>query len=188
MEQMLGTAPYQFEVTGDDQARIVELERLGFFGQWTRAKRNRRWVTVTAQPVADGTEVVVEASRTGSALSPRRNRAPVMRALQLVNLLSRGVTDKRTIYRDRTIPAGPISLVASWAGTAYPVFSAPGFDAARGTSIYTGTKVNATGRGEGAFIEVRLADATTGWVERDQIVPAPSVATREAGVETARLV
>ena len=44
-EQMIGTPPYRYEVTGEDSARIVEYERNGFFGNWRQlASRDRRGV------------------------------------------------------------------------------------------------------------------------------------------------
>ncbi len=186
MEQLLGTTPFRFEVTGDDQARVVEAERSGAFGGWRTAKRRVRWVTVTAVPSPEGTDVTVEASRSASRLNPLRNQSALTRALQLVMLLTRGLSDRRTIYRDRAIPAGPVTLVASWAGTPYPLFTEAAFDAPRGITIQTATRMVATGAGDMTFVEVRLADGTTGYVERDQIVPAPSEATRDAQLETAR--
>ncbi len=185
MEQMLGTSPYRFEVTGDDEARIVEIERIGFLGQWKPVKRDARWVRVTAKSSDEGTEVVVEASRGGAALSPRRNRAAVTRGQQLVTLLTKGVTDRATVYRERRMPEGPVTLVASWASTAYALFAEPGFDAPRGRDVYTATPMDAIAGGNASFTKVRLGDGTEGYIETDQIVPAPAVATREAQSETA---
>ena len=177
MEQMLGTQPYRFEAVDADHARIVESERKGFFGGWGPAKGTLRWVACAAVQGESGTSVVVEAG--GGA-------APLSRALQLVQLLQRGVDDRRTVYRDRTIPDGAVTLVASWAGTGYRLFEEPRLDAPRGATIHTATGLVAIPGGLWPFTHVRLPDGTEGYVERDQIVAAPSVATRSAQAETAR--
>lgn len=190
MEQMLGTPPFRYEVTGPDSARTIEAERKHFlFGNWRRLDvaepdgtrrqrpfvRARRWVTCRAVATSTGTEVTVEASA---------GRGAIPRALQLVQLLSRGPADRRSIYRDRAIPAGPVTLVASWAGMAYPLFERPAFDAPRGEAVLTATPLEATDQ-LGSFVQVRTAAGLEGWVERDQLVPAPREATREAQVRTA---
>lgn len=190
MEQMVGIPPYRFEVTGPDSAIAIEAERKHFlFGNWRRlevvspdgSRRqrrfvvHRRWVTCRAVQTPTGTEVTVTAS-TGLGAVPR--------GLQLVQLLSRGPADRRSIYRDRTIPPGPVTLVASWAGMHYQLFDAPSFDAPRGEGVLTATPLEAIGQ-QGPFVRVRTAAGVEGWVERDQIVPAPEQATREAQVRTA---
>jgi hypothetical protein len=189
MEQATGTPPFRYEVTGADSARIIEAERKHFlFGNWRpldrgedgafrqrRFVRARRWVTCRAVSIETGTEVAVEASR---------GRGAVPRGLQLVELLSRGPDDRRSIYRDRTIPPGPVTLVASWAGTRYQLFERPAFGATRGEGVLTATPLEAIAQ-EGAFVQVRTADGRVGWIERDQLVPAPAEATREAQVRTA---
>jgi hypothetical protein len=112
----------------------------------------------------------------------------VPRALQLVQLLSRGSADPRTIYRRRAMPSGPVSLVASWAGMPYRLYTEPRWEAPRGARVLTATGVEAIPGGEGAFTKVRLADGTEGYIETDQIVAAPEASTREAQVEAARFV
>lgn len=188
-EQMAGIPPFRFEVVGPSSARLVEYERNGLFGQWRQLARRAgdggeragadgatlwktrvRWVTVDAEPVANGTAVTVQASAGRGALE---------RALQVVQLLSRGATDRRTIYRERPIPAGPVSLVASWAGTPYPVYLEPDLRSGRGEAILTASRVEAIGEA-GSFVKVRLEDGAVGYVERDQIVPAPEESTRAA--------
>jgi len=176
MEQMIGTPPFRYEVTGTDTARIIEAERKGFFGQWSRRVRRPRWVTCTASMGETGTEVAVEASA---------GRGAVPRGLQLVQLLTRGNHDRRTIYRDRHFPNGPVTLVASWAGTPYSMYAEPRFSAPRGEGVLTATPLVSLGH-SGSFTRVRTGHGTTGWIERDELVPAPSVATREAQVQTAR--
>ena len=186
MEQMLGVPPYRFEAVDAQAARIVEVSRLGFFGQWKKSVVRPAWVTVTAVEGEDGTEVVVQSSvKPLSATRLTRLPGAPARALQLVQLLTRGRSDGRTVYRDRRIPVGPITLVASWAGTAYPLYTAPSFDAPRGENIFTATPLGAVEQ-RGSFVKVALGDGSTGWVERDQIVPAPARALREAGEATAR--
>ena len=180
MEQMLGFFPYRFEVTGEGTARIIEHRRKGIVGQWSkRVDRRTRWVTCEAAQTYSGTVVTVAASR---------GRGPVPRALQLVQLLTRGAADPRTIYRRRTIPPGPVSLVASWAGMPYRLLTEPRHDAPRGAEILTATRVEAIPGGTGPFTKVRLADGTEGYIETDQIVAAPEVSTREAQERTARFV
>jgi hypothetical protein len=176
MEQMIGTPPYRYEVVGPDTARIVEAERKGVVGQWSRRIRRPRWVSCSARAVETGTEVVVEASV---------GRGALPRALQLVLLLSRGNRDPRTIYRDRHFPPGPVTLVASWAGMPYHLHTEPRHGAPRGEPVYTATPLLALEH-SGAFVKVRAGNGVVGWIERDQLVPAPAVATREAQVVTAQ--
>jgi hypothetical protein len=190
MEQMLGVPPYRFEVLGDDDARIIEYARRGFFGGWGKPRIRKRWVTCRARAVPEGTRVEVAASAAGGLFAKamgRADKAPTARALQLVKLLSAGADDDRTIYRNRRIPPGPVTLVASWAGMRYRLFTEPRFDAPRGKEILTATEMQATGA-DGPFVKVRLGDGTEGFVERDQVVAAPGVATREAQLEAARYV
>jgi hypothetical protein len=191
MEQLIGVQPYRFEVVGDDEARIVEFKRRGFFGQWTTAKRRRRWVSCATEVGAEGTRLHVQASSGGGLIAKaigRADRGPTARALQLVKVLAAGNNDARTIYRDRRIPPGPVTLVASWAGTPYLTFTEPRFDAPRGVAIHTATELEAVPGGVGPFVRVRLPDGTFAYVERDQIVAAPGVATREAQLDAARYV
>jgi len=186
MEQMVGTYPFRYEVTGPNAARIIEFQRKGLIGNWTaRMVRPVQWVTCTVEQVNGGTMVSVACCRRRSLIGGR-DPAPT-RALQLVGLLSRGVTDLRTVYRERIIPSGPISLVASWAGTPYRLYVEPRFDADRGAAIFTATRVEAIDGGTATFVHVRLADGTEGYLERDQIVPAPQRALREAQAQTAAL-
>ena len=194
MEQMCGTPPYRFEVVGGDRARVVEFERKGFFGQWAPLARrdkdgNERrddtgatvwkkpvaWVTAQLTPRGTGTEVVVESS-TGAFTHSR--------AVQLLSLLDRGAGDRRTVYRDRRLPPGPVTLVASWAGMLYHLYLEPSYGAPRGAGVHTASRLTALGN-EGIFVHVRLEDGTEGYIERDQLVPSPSEATRAAQVRTA---
>lgn len=178
-EQMIGTMPYRFEPTGPDSATVTEAERKHFlFGQLSPRVRNPRWITVTAREIEAGTEVIVECTA---------GKGPKARALQVVQLLTRGMRDRRTIYRDRTIPPGPVSLVASWAGTPYPIFVEPRYDAARGEAIHTASKVEAIGSYGSTWVKVRTESGAEGYVERDQVVPAPTEASRAAQVRTAVL-
>jgi len=192
MEQMIGTPPYRFEVVGEDTGRIVEYQRNSLVGHWRRVDgtakfmgrrrrpaRNQRWVTCTAKVDDAGTVIQLEASK---------GRGAVPRALQLIGVLSRGVDDPRTIYRVRFIPPGPVTLVSSWAGMPYTLYSAPHRGASRGAEIFTATRMEAVPGGTPEFVKVRLSDSTEGYVERDQIVAAPETATRQAGVEAARYV
>ena len=179
MEQMLGSPPFRFELAGESSARIVEFRRKGLFGQWSRraAEIRTRWVTCEAHATGAGTVVTVVASHGLGA---------VPRALQLVQLLSRGSSDQRTVYRRRAIPAGPVSLVASWAGMPYRLFTEPRRDATRGAGILTASRIEAIPGGTGPFTKVRLAGGVEGFVETDQIVAAPEASTREAQEQAAR--
>lgn len=191
MEQLIGTPPYRFHVEADDEARIVEVQRRGFFGNWARPRVARRWVSCRVAPGPAGTQVEVRASSGGGLLFKamgKADRGPQTRALQLVRLLTAGNNDPRTLYRKRTIPPGPVSLVASWAGMRYRLFSEPRFDAPRGAEIHTASDVAAVPGGVWPFVRVRLADGTEGYVESDQVVAAPEIATREAQAEAARFV
>ena len=191
MEQLIGTRPYRYEVVGESEARIIEYRRRGFFGQWSRPRVAIRWVACRAQPSALGTRVEIEASSGGGLIAKamgRADRGPVSRALQLVRLLTVAPQDARTIYRDRRIPPGPVTLVASWAGMTYALFTEPRFDAPRGRTVLTATELQAIPGGTGPFVHVRLSDGTEGYIERDQLVAAPDVATRDAQLEAARFV
>ncbi len=180
MEQMLGTFPFRFELTGESSARIVEFRRKGLVGQWSRhVAIHTRWVTCEARTESSGTVVTVAASK---------GRGPVPRALQLVQLLTRCSDDARTVYRRRAIPDGPVSLVASWAGMPYELFTEPRWDAPRGARLRTASGVEAIAGGSGPFTKVRLSDGTEGFVETDQIVAAPEASTRQAQLEAARFV
>jgi hypothetical protein len=191
MEQLIGTMPYRFEVLDADSARAIEVSRRGTFGNWVRPRHAVRWVTCTALRRPQGTEVVVTASSAGGILlkaTGRTESGPTARALQLVRLLTAGRTDSRTIYRQRFIPPGPVTLVASWAGTPYRLYTEPRYDAPPGAEIQTATELDAVPGGDAAFVRVRLRDGREGFVERDQIVAATEVATREAQTAVARFV
>jgi hypothetical protein len=190
MEQVIGTPPFRYEVIGDDSARIVEFQRNNLVGAWRRvddrrrvmgrsrpAVRSQRWVSCRATVGDTGTLVEMEASK---------GRGSLPRALQLIGVISRGVSDSRTIYRSRYIPPGPVTLVASWAGMPYRLYEAPRRDAPRSREVLTATRMVAVPGGNATFVKVRLGDGYEGYVERDEIVSAPDVATREAGVEAAR--
>ncbi|HEX4754845.1 MAG TPA: hypothetical protein VH661_03710 [Candidatus Dormibacteraeota bacterium] len=190
MEQVIGTPPFRYEVTGDDAARIVEFQRNSLVGHWRRvddgrrllgrwrkAVPNQRWVTCRATVADTGTLLEVEASK---------GRGALPRALQLIGVVSRGVGDQRTIYRSRHIPPGPVTLVASWAGMPYGLYEAPSRDAPRSREVLTATRMVAVPGGNATFVKVRLSDGYEGYIERDEIVSATDRATREAGEVAAR--
>jgi hypothetical protein len=178
-EQMAGIPPYRFEPTGPDSARVIEVERKHFlFGQFSPKVRSPRWIDIVARETEAGTEVVVTSTA---------GKAPASRALQVVKVLTRGARDRRTIYRDRTIPPGPITLVASWAGMEYALYLEPSYGAARGEKVHTAAPVEAIGMHGTTWVKVRLPSGAEGFVERDQVVPAPTEASRAAQVRTARL-
>jgi len=179
MEQMIGTLPYRFEPTGPDSAQAIEAERKHFlFGQLSPRVRNPHWVRVVAREVEPGIEVVVES--TGG-------KGPRSRALQVVQLLTRGPRDRRTVYRDRIIPPGPITLVASWAGMEYAIYLEPRYDAPRGEPVHTASRIDAIGSYGITWVKVRTESGAEGYIELDQVVPAPPEASRAAPVRTAVL-
>lgn len=191
MEQLIGTMPYRFEVVDHCSARAVEVSRRGIFGNWVKPRVGVRWVRCTAVRTPRGTEVTVTASAPGGMLLKATGRVeggPAARAQQLARLLTAGRGDYRTIYRQRFIPPGPVTLVASWAGTPYRLYAEPRYDAAGGPEIQTATVLEAVPGGDAAFVKVRLRDGREGYVERDQIVAATEVATRDAQTEVARFV
>jgi hypothetical protein len=191
MEQLIATPPYRFEILGAESARAIEVSRRGLFGTWARPRVDVRWVRTTALRRPHGTEVIVTASSGGGLFARATGRVdagPTTRALQLVRLLTAGRADQRTIYRQRPIPPGPVTMVASWAGTGYALYAEPRFDAPRGQQIFTATEVDAVAGGNAQFVKVRTRDGHEGFVERDQIVAATDVATREAQTEVARFV
>ena len=191
MEQLIGTMPYRFEVLDGDSAQAIEVSRRGTFGNWVKPRVGVRWVRCTAIRTGRGTAVTVTASAPGGMLLKATGRiegGPAARALQLVRLLTAGRGDDRTIYRQRFIPPGPVTLVASWAGTPYRLYGEPRYDAPPGPDILTATELEAVPGGDAAFVKVRLRDGREGFVERDQIVAATEVATREAQTEVARFV
>ena len=104
----------------------------------------------------EGTWVEVEASSGGGLISKamgKADRGPTTRALQVIRLLSAGAGDARTVYRDRRIPPGPVTLVASWAGMPYRLFTEPRHDAPRGREIFTATEVEAARGAPGGLRE-----------------------------------
>lgn len=179
MEQLIGKLPYRFEVVDPQEARIVEVERRGFFGQWTTPRRRLGRVCCSAVDGDRGTNVHVEA---------HGGRPELSRALDLVRLLRQGFDDKRTVYRDRHIPPGPVTLVASWGAMEYHLYTEPSFGAPRDGAIIPATPLWAVPGGRGPFVKVRLPAGQEGYVERDEIVAAPVRATREAQLEAARFV
>lgn len=190
---MIGTPPFRFEVTGNSSARIVEFQRNSLVGHWRRvderprpgggraraAVRNQRWVSCSATASDAGTIIELSASA---------GRGTLPRALQLIGVLSRGVSDPRTVYRARHIPPGPVTLVASWAGTPYALHLEPARGAARGSQVFTATRMVAVEGGTAEFVKIRLSDGSEGYIDRDQVVAAPERATRVAGLEAARFV
>jgi hypothetical protein len=176
-EQMVGTPPYRFQIVGDDTAEVVEAERRHFlFGQLSPRVRNPHWIRITAREIEAGTEVLVEATP---------GKGVRARSLQVVQLFSRGPDDRRTIYRDRTIPPGPVTLVASWAGMEYPIYLEPRYDAPRGEPVHTASRIEAVGWYGTTWVKVRLPGGAEGYIERDQLVPAPTEASRLAQMRTA---
>jgi len=122
---------------------LSSIAAAGYSGSGVVPRIRIRWVRCRAVSSSEGTVVEIEASSGGGLISKamgKADRGPVTRALQVVRLLTAGAGDARTVYRDRRIPPGPVTLVASWAGTPYRLFLEPRRDAARGREILTATE------------------------------------------------
>ncbi len=168
MEQLV-TLPLQFEPLSSSKARGIEVIRRGFFGGWGGRLRNPHFFECTAVEAPEGTLVQVEATA---------SRWVVSRAEEFVTVLTRGAGDPYGIYRDGRIQPGEVTLVASWAGTGYELYSEPSFTARRGPAIYTATPLFAVEVQRGRFVRVETRDGISGYVEADQLVMAPALAVR----------
>ncbi len=90
----------------------------------------------------------------------------------------------------REIEAGTevvVTSTASWAGMEYAIYVEPRYDAPRGEAVHTASKIEATGMHGMTWVKVRLESGAEGYIERDQVVPAPPEASRTAQVRTAAL-
>ena len=189
MEQMIGTTPYRYEVVGESEARIVEHRRRGLFGQWGTPQDPHPLGSLPGRGGHRGNlgrgggQLWRRADLQGDGQGRSRSDHPSPPGDPAAH---RRCFGSPNVYRDRRIPPGPVTLVASWAGMPYRLFTEPRRDAPRGREILTATEVEALPERSGQFVKVRVAGGDEGWVESDQIVPSPAVSTRAAQVETAR--
>lgn len=163
-EQVTALPPFSFRVVDDSTAEVAQNMMNGFFGQWRRVPYPKNRVRIRCRDTAAGTEVTVTAVG---------DRSAAMRASNLLRILTAGEQDGATVYRLRTIPPGPCTLVQSWAGTGYPLFAEPDPSSARGRAIRPATHLRALEQ-RGRWVRVRAGegdDAAEGWMETDQVVP-----------------
>ncbi len=174
--------PFQFQPLDDQTAEVSQTQANSLFGGWRPVAAPRNRVRIHCEPGAQGTRLTVTA--TG-------DRAAIRRATNLVRIVTAGEGDRRTIYRLRTIPVGPCTLVQSWAGTSYPVFLAPDPAAPRGAAVRTASLLWALEQ-RGPWVRVRIGGrpepgqlpedpGAEGWIEADELVGAPDL-TGRAGV------
>lgn len=170
-EQVTALPPFSFRQLDDRTAEVAQTLANGLIGGWRPVPKPRNLVRIHCETAERGTRVTITA--TGPRSASRRG-------VNLVRILARGETDSHTIYRFRAIPPGPCTLVQSWAGTAYALHEAPDSAAARGMAVLPATPLIALEQ-RGHWVRVG-AGGTEGWIEADQLVPAPDL-TRRDGVE-----
>ncbi|MDA8394463.1 MAG: hypothetical protein M0T72_04340 [Candidatus Dormibacteraeota bacterium] len=163
-EQVTALPPYAFRVVDDRTAEVVQDRMNGFFGQWRQVPHPKNRVRIECRPTDAGTEVRMTAVGDRSAL---------LRASNLIRLLTVGERDRATVYRYRAIPQGGCTLVQSWAGTGYPLYREPDLLAERGRAVRPASPLLALEQ-RGRWVRV-LAGAgeqsEEGWIEADQLVP-----------------
>ncbi len=163
-EQVLALPPFSFRIIDDNTAEVAQVLANGFFGQWSKVKRPKTKVRIECHPSAQGTELTLLA---------QGQRSATLRALNLLRILTHGERDNATVYRLRAIPPGPCTVVQSWAGTGYPLFSAPDYGAKRTLAVLPASPLVSL-RQTGRWVQVRAGTgegATEGWIEADQLVP-----------------
>lgn len=163
-EQVMALPPFSFRVIDDHTAEVVQELANGFFGQWRTVKRPKTRVRIECHSTPRGTELTMIA---------QGQRSATIRAVNLLRILTQGERDPACVYRLRTIPPGPCTLVQSWAATEYPLFLAPDHGAARGQPVRVATPLVALEQ-IGRWVHVRSGggdDGQDGWIEADQLVP-----------------
>jgi hypothetical protein len=162
-EQVLARPPFTFRVVDANTADVVQDIANGFFGQWSKVKNPGNRIRIECEPIEVGTQVTVTAVGVRSAR---------MRAANLLRILGQGETDGASVYRYRTISPGPCTVVQSWAGTGYPVYTSPDHTATRGRAVRPSSKLEAL-RQQGRWVRVRVGEGDEvedGWIEADQLV------------------
>lgn len=163
-EQVTALPPFTFRVVDGDTAEVVQDLANGFFGQWRTVRYPKNRIRVHCTSTTAGTKVEVDA---------HGDRAATMRASNLVRVLTAGERDSATVYRYRLIPPGPCTIVQSWAGTGYPLYTEPDHDAPRGEAVKPAGKLVALQQ-SGRWVRVRAGEGDgceEGWIEADQLVP-----------------
>ncbi len=172
-EQVMALPPFSFRVVDDHTAEVVQDLANGFFGQWSKVRYPKNRIRIECQPIPAGTMVTVAA---------QGDRSATIRATNLLRILGRGERDRSTVYRFRAIPPGPCTVVQSWAGTGYPIFSEPDHSAARGRAVRPASPLLALEQ-RGRWVRVRAGqgdDSGEGWIEADQLVPDETPSRRAA--------
>ncbi|MGH7643736.1 MAG: hypothetical protein ACRENX_12145 [Candidatus Dormibacteria bacterium] len=162
-EQVTALPPFSFRIIDDHTAEVAQVLANGFFGQWSKVKRPRTKLRIECQPTKQGTQLTIVA---------QGQRSATLRALNLLRILTHGERDQATVYRLRAIPPGPCTLVQSWAGTGYPLFSAPDYGAKRTLPVLPASPLAALQQ-TGRWVRVRAGvgdQAQEGWIEADQLV------------------
>lgn len=163
-EQLMALPPFSFRIIDDHTAEVVQELANGFFGQWKAVKHPHTKVRIECRETARGTELTMIA---------QGQRSATIRAVNLLRILTQGERDPASVYRLRTIPAGPCTLVQSWAATEYPLFLAPDHGAERGLPVRTASPLLALEQ-IGRWVHVRAGtgeESQDGWIEADQLVP-----------------
>ncbi|MGH7758765.1 MAG: hypothetical protein ACREN7_05595, partial [Candidatus Dormibacteria bacterium] len=157
-EQVTALPPFSFTVVDAETAEVAQVLANGLFGQWSKVKHPKTKLTIHCRPMGQGTEMTITA---------QGQRSATIRAVNLIRILTRGERDAATVYRHRTVPPGPCTLVQSWAGTRYPLFLGPDFGAGRGRPVLTATPLEALDQ-VGRWVKVRAGsgdDSQVGWIE-----------------------
>jgi hypothetical protein len=163
-EQVMALPPFSFRVIDANTAEVAQVLANGFFGQWSKVKHPKTKVRIECQPTARGTELTLVA---------QGQRSATLRALNLLRILTRGERDSATVYRLRAMPPGPCTIVQSWAGTGYPLFTGPDYGAQRGLPVRPATPLSALEQ-VGRWVRVQAGsgdEVQDGWIEADQLVP-----------------
>jgi len=165
-EQVMALPPFSFRVIDEHTAEVAQVLANGLFGQWSKVKRPKTKVRIECRPCAQGSELKMVA---------QGQRSATIRAVNLLRILTLGERDAATVYRLRTIPPGPCTVVQSWAGTGYPLFLDPDHSAKRGRPVLPASPLVALEQ-VGRWVHVRAGageNVEDGWLEADQLVPEP---------------
>jgi hypothetical protein len=163
-EQVMALPPFSFRIIDEHTAEVAQVLANGFFGQWSTVKHPKTKVRIECHPTTQGTELTMTA---------QGQRSATIRALNLLRILTRGERDTATVYRLRTIPPGPCTVVQSWSGTGYPLFSGPDYWAKRTLPVRPSSPLVALQQ-SGRWVRVRAGagdEVQEGWIEADQLVP-----------------
>src|SRR5438132_1314082 len=111
MEQLIGTPPYRFQVVGDDEARALEVQRRGFFGNWGRPRIAVRWISCRAGPAT----ARKDSSRATRSWPPRtsppaRLRRTLLASSEPAGAQSRGDRVAHASWREMTAQRAVVRL------------------------------------------------------------------------------